>query len=415
MSSATDVAIVGAGPYGLSIAAHLRGHGVPFRIFGEPMRTWRQMARGMYLKSFGFATSVYTPQGLPSFVDYCRERGLEHHEPCAIADFADYGIWLQKQAAPELEQVEVTGVSTTADGGFQVTLQSGETFRARRVVVAAGLGHFVRMPAVLAGLPRTLASHTAHHHDYSPFAGKQVCVVGAGQSALEAAALLHEGGAHPQILVRGPKVIFLGRMPAERPLWDRLKAPLSGLGPGMKSFLLETFPTAVHYAPDGFRVRLVRRHLGPSGSWWLRERVEGKVPIHTGCSILEATERGGRAALRVRQDGREREIETDHVIAGSGFETDVDRLSFLDQALRARIRRIGRAPRLDRHFQASVPGVYFVGPASAMSFGPLFRFVVGAEYAAPALANHLARAAGAAVAPAPGVSPSAESPAGSGA
>ena len=58
-----QLAIVGAGPYGLSIAAHLRERGVNFRIFGTPMRTWReQMPRGMLLKSDGFASNLSDPQ-----------------------------------------------------------------------------------------------------------------------------------------------------------------------------------------------------------------------------------------------------------------------------------------------------------------------------------------------------------------
>ena len=387
-----DVAIIGAGPYGLSISAHLAGSGVSFRVFGDPMRSWLDMARGMYLKSFGFATRVYTPQGSMSFVDYCRARGLESHEPCAIADFARYGIWLQRQVVPEVEQVEVTGVAADGRRGFRVTLASGESLGARRVVVAVGLKYFARLPVALAGLPPTLVSHTWQRDDYTSLAGKDVCVIGAGQSALEAAALLKEGGARPQLLVRQARVLFLGRMPAERSLWERFRAPLSGLGPGMKSWLLETFPAAMHYAPRDLRLNLVRRHLGPSGAWWLRDRVEGHLPIHTRCVVREAVARGGRVLLRVHEEGQgEREIQADHVVAGSGFEVDVDRLLFLDPGLRARIRRIEKAPALNRRFESSVAGLFFVGPAAANSFGPLLRFVAGAAYVAPTVARHLAR------------------------
>jgi cation diffusion facilitator CzcD-associated flavoprotein CzcO len=388
-----DVAIIGAGPYGLSIAAHLSGNGVSFRVFGDPMRSWLDMARGMYLKSFGFATRVYTPQGSMSFVEYCRDRGLEWHEPCAIADFARYGIWLQKQVVPEVEQVEVTGVATADDRrGFHVTLASGEPLLARQVVVAVGLKYFPRLPEALAGLPPTLVSHTSQHDDYAWLAGKDVCVIGAGQSALEAAALLKQGGARPHLLVRQSRVLFLGRMSANRSLWERLRAPQSGLGPGMKSWLLETFPAAMHYAPRNLRLNLVRRHLGPSGAWWLRDRVEGQLPIHTRCVVREAVARGDRVLLRVHDEGQgEREIEADHVVAGSGFEVDVDRLTFLAPELRARIRRIEKAPALNRRFESSVAGLFFVGPAAANSFGPLLRFVAGAAYVAPTVARHLTR------------------------
>ena len=99
--------------------------------------------------------------------------------------------------------------------------------------------------------------------------------------------------------------------------------------------------------------------------------------------------------LRLQEDGnRERTLDVDHVVAGTGYEPDVDRLSFLDPALRSRLRRIEDAPWLSRHFESSVPGLYFVGPVSAFSSGPLFRFVAGVEYTAPALAAHLAHGAG---------------------
>ena len=53
----TRVVIIGAGPYGLSVAAHLRAHGVAFRIFGAPLDSWRNhMPVGMMLKSDGFAS-----------------------------------------------------------------------------------------------------------------------------------------------------------------------------------------------------------------------------------------------------------------------------------------------------------------------------------------------------------------------
>jgi hypothetical protein len=387
-----DVVIVGAGPYGLSLAAFLRDNGGRFRIFGRPMRSWLQMPDGMFLKSFGFATNVYTPGGRLSFVEYCRERGLETFEPCAIADFARYGLWAQSQAVPELEQEDVIGIAAAPGGGFLATLASGETVHARRVVVAVGLTYFARRPAVLEGLPSALASHTSDHREFAGFAGRDVCVLGAGQSALEAAALLREQGARPRLLVRAPSVRFAGRMATERTLLERLRAPQSGLGPGQKSWLLEKFPAALHYAPQTLRLNVLRTHLGPSGTWWLRDRVVDKMPIDTGCRVLGASARSGRLALRVAsaRDG-EREIETDHVVAGTGYEPDVDRLPFLDAGLRARIRRVERAPALSRHFESSVPGLYFMGLASAPSFGPLFRFVVGAEYAAPALARHLAR------------------------
>jgi cation diffusion facilitator CzcD-associated flavoprotein CzcO len=64
MSAIAQAAIIGAGPYGLSIAAHLNACGVRPQVFGRPMSGWRDgMPRGMRLKSDGFASSLSNPSG----------------------------------------------------------------------------------------------------------------------------------------------------------------------------------------------------------------------------------------------------------------------------------------------------------------------------------------------------------------
>jgi hypothetical protein len=386
----TEVAIVGAGPYGLSLAAHLEDKGVTFRILGRPMQTWWNMPRGMFLKSLGFATNVYTADGRLDFVGYCQQRGLESNEPCAIVDFARYGIWAQKQLVPELEETDVTHVARTADG-FELTSSNGSVLRCRQVVIAVGITHFARMPDQLAELPPRFASHTSQHTDYRPFADKDVIVVGGGQSAFEAARLLLQAGARPQLLVRAPQIGFSSKMPPQRGWWERVRRPQSGLGPGLKNWVLENLPLLVHFMPDRWRLPFVKSHLGPNGAWWLRDRIVGKVPVLTNCVILDARLRAGRLSLDVSESGSRRRILCDHVIAGTGYEVDIDRLAFLDADLRGSIRRIERGPALDFRFQSSVPGLYFIGPASSLSFGPLFRFVAGAAYSSRSLSRELAR------------------------
>jgi cation diffusion facilitator CzcD-associated flavoprotein CzcO len=390
-SRGVDVAIVGAGPYGLSLASHLKDQRIGFRIFGRAMQVWRTMPGGMHLKSVGSATNIYTSDGRLGFAGYCRERGLEAHEPCAIADFARYGVWAQRQLVPDLEEVDVAAVSRCGHG-FELALSDGKTLRARQVVVAAGITHFPHIPAEIASLPPELVSHTLHHSDYAAFAGKDVCILGAGQSAFEAARVLAEAGARPQLLVRGAKISFAKRTPAHRSLWERMRWPESGLGPGLKGRVLESFPLSARLAPERLRVRFVKSHLGPLGAWWLRDHVVGKVPVVTDCTIASAAPRGGRLALRVAVKGEaEREIICDHLVAGTGYEVDVDRLKFLAAPLRSSIRRIEKSPALDLRFQSSVPGLYFVGLASSFSFGPMFRFVLGAKYTSRVLTRELDR------------------------
>lgn len=391
----STIAVIGAGPYGLSLAAHLGARGVAHRVFGRPMQFWSQVANagdGRYLKSFCLGSDISTPQSGYSFLDYNRPRGLETFEPCAIGDFAAYGTWFQQNNAPWVEAVDVANV-THRGGTFEVTLANGECFPAGRVVVATGLSSYARMPQELRSIPQALAAHTSHVASFADYAGLSVAVVGAGQSALEAAALLHEAGASPRLIVREPAIHWQSRVSQSQSLWRRIRSPITGLGTGPKAWVLTRFPGLVHRAPEGWRTRFVMNHLSAEGAWWLRDRVENKVPIDLSTRVVSAHAEDGRVSLQLRNaaTGAEHRLEVDRVVAGTGYDTDVDRLEFLDPSIRSAVQRTGRAPRLDAAFETSLPGLHFVGPASAMSFGPLFRFVAGANYTASVLSEHLVK------------------------
>ena len=389
----SDVAIVGSGPYALSLASQLRARGVDFRIFGPPMKFWHDMPRTINLKSFAFATNIYVPAKGNTLPDWCRSHGKRHHEPCPMSTFAAYGMAMQSRFVPSLEPVQVVRVSI-ADGGFELTLESEERLFARRVVFATGLTGFSNVPGVLRSLPSDLLSHTFDLGDreYDRLRGKDVIVVGGGASAIEAGALVHEVGGRAQILVREAEAIFhetIGE--GHRSLYERLRWPASAIGFGLKSRVLEMVPMGLHFVPEGPRVRFIKKHLGPAAPGWIKDRVVGKVPILVRTQVLAAERSGDRVRLRLRSEGEaDRTVEADHVIAGTGYVADVDRLTYLDAGLRRQVRRVERAPKLSINFESTVKNAYFLGPVAAMSFGPLFRFVAGADYAAPALARHLA-------------------------
>ena len=393
--SKTIVAIVGAGPYGLSLAAHLAARNIEHRIFGDPMLFWSQLAEAggeRYLKSYCFGTNLSTPTPGFSFADYSEPRGLETFEPCSIKDFANYGHWFQKKNVAWVEPNNVERVAQHAYG-FVVDLADGERFVTATVVIATGLSYFACLPPVLASLPPSLVTHTSRIARFAAFKSRDIAVIGAGQSALEAAALLQEAGARPQILVREDSVLWQTRISQSRSLWRRLRSPISGLGTGPKAWGLTHFPGAMHRLPNEWRTRFVKNHLPAEGAWWLRDRVEQRVPIHLGTMVVEAREVAGRVALRLHtaKERSDRQLVVDHVIAGTGYDVDVERLDFLQPKLRSRIQRLERAPTLNATFETSVPGLRFIGPAAAMSFGPLFRFVVGAEYAARIISSHAAQ------------------------
>ena len=310
--------------------------------------------------------------------------------PVPLASFTEYGLAFQRHCVKRLEQHDITGLAT-APAGFALRTDAGETVTARRVIVACGISRFAHVPAELAALPPDLASHSSAHRTVERFAGGDVAIVGAGASALDLAAALVGVGARVRLVTRQPCVKFHGR-PRPRALRERIAAPMSGLGPGWKSRLCTDAPLLFHAMPEAFRIAVVRRHLGPAGCWFVRDAVEGRVEYLLERSIAGAQDIAGRVRLGLRrEDGGTEDIIADHVIAATGYRVDLARLAFLSAALRGAIRLCDSSPALSRNFESSVPGLYFVGAAAANSFGPLSRFVFGADFTATRLAAHLAR------------------------
>jgi hypothetical protein len=167
--------------------------------------------------------------------------------------------------------------------------------------------------------------------------------------------------------------------------------PSSGIGPGWRSFMCSNAPRLFRRMPAPLRLRATRRHLGPAPGWFMRGKLTATT--HLGQTIESAKSYGGGVLLTSRgDDGRVVQVVADHVVAGTGYRPDLRRLPFLESSLREEIAQIEHTPHLTDHFETSVPGLYVTGPLAANAFGPLMRFMVGAEYAAPRLAAHLARA-----------------------
>jgi thioredoxin reductase len=385
--------IVGAGPYGLSIATHLRAQQLSFRIFGEPMASWRNhMPQGMSLKSEAFASNLYDPEARFTLRQYCTEKGLPYEDvgaPVPIETFCAYGLEFQRRMVPELETTLVTDVSRAPEG-FSVLTAKCERIHASAVIMATGITHFDYLPPEFAALGPEIISHSYAHRDLGRFRGKSVVVLGAGSSAIDVAALLHDSGAKVELIARRDAINFHVPTIEPRPLLQRVLNPRSGLGLGWRSRLATDAPLLFHKMPESFRLRVVRDHLGPAPGWFMTERVVGRFPMHLGTTVESLTEHGGRARLSLRKgDGGKSELMVDHVIAATGYRPALERLPFLDAQLRGEIRTAAGAPILNDAFESSVSGLYWAGLASANSFGPLGRFAYGAGFTARRLARKL--------------------------
>jgi cation diffusion facilitator CzcD-associated flavoprotein CzcO len=377
-----EVAVVGAGPYGLSLGAHLNSAGIDTRVFGRPMSFWREhMPKGMKLRSPWAATHIDDPDNLLSLDAWAAVTSLGRPDPLPLKDFIRYGEWFQKTALPDLDTRQVARIEASGRG-FALTLEDGASARARRVIVAMGLANQEFHPAPFSGLPIDVVSHTADHADLGIFRGQQVAVIGRGQSACESAALLTEAGAAVTLICRGD-IHWLGAETSgnahRRDLYWRLHkllATKSGVGPFPLNWANEQ-PDLIRRLSRDLRAWLNARSLRPGVAGWVRPRLAG-VAIDAGRTILGARQSG--AGITLRLDSGMRDF--DHVLLATGYRIDIARLGILAPELLAATATDDGSPVLAAGYESSVPGLHFVGSAAVRSYGPLLRFVWGAGYAA---------------------------------
>jgi thioredoxin reductase len=175
---------------------------------------------------------------------------------------------------------------------------------------------------------------------------------------------------------------------AKRSVFSKLRAPTAGIGEGWLNLLLEKYPYTLHDMPRDIVDHLVDTRNGPAGSPWLRPRLLGKVTIHENmhATKVEAVDEQARMTFANGQT-----LEFDHIILGTGYRPDVRRLIMLDKTLIDVMRTYRGSPVLDSWFETNIPGLYFVGFSSARSFGPFYRFVVGAGATSKRVAKAISR------------------------
>jgi pyruvate/2-oxoglutarate dehydrogenase complex dihydrolipoamide dehydrogenase (E3) component len=390
-----DVLVIGAGPFGLSISAHLRHRGVEHTIVGRPMDTWRaHMPLGLFLKSEPYGSTFSSAAQGYDIATYARLHGFDDYvdriKPLSLERFLGYADWFTDQLVPDVRDVTVTSV-TPDGGGFKVEFAEESPVLARQVIIATGLLPYTHIPSELSGLPSDLMTHSSAHRQLDQFSGRRVAVIGGGQSALQTGALLHEAGADVQIIVRREQVVWNEPLHPEIRLRDYIMRPPAKLCEGWGCVVADS-PTAFRLLPESIRVRKALTSFGPHGAWWLRDRVEGVVEVQTGHRLRSAEPQG--SGVRLHLDGpKQSSIEADHVIAGTGFRIDLARLSFLSEGIQAGLVTRANLPLVNRAGESTIPGLYFAGAPTMISLGPGVRFVSGTHHTAARLARSVARRA----------------------
>jgi FAD-dependent urate hydroxylase len=383
-----DVAVIGAGPYGLSAGVHLKAKGIAACVFGEPMEFWAsKMPEGMLLRSPRVASSLSDPDRAFTLEAYEAASKTEPCAPVPLDTFVEYGRWFRHQLGSDHDRRRVLRVHR--DGSeFRLSLQDGDEIRAKYVVVATGIGPFKKKPAVFQNLSPQQVMHCYEGREVGRFEGKRVAVIGAGQSALESAALLHEANAQVEVIVRESHVRWIGMHS-----WLHHMGPISSMlysshdvGPVGISRLV-AYPKMVSHIPLKLRDQIRTRAVRPAGARWLPERL-AEVEITTGRSVSQASSYGDEVALKL-DDGSERRV--DHVLLGTGYQVDITRYDFLPPELIQDVKQFDGYPKLTSGFSSSVPGLHFIGATAARSFGPLLYFVAGTEFASRELVSHISK------------------------
>jgi cation diffusion facilitator CzcD-associated flavoprotein CzcO len=353
------------------------------------MAFWdRNMPEGMCLRSPWEASQLSDPARSLTIDAFQTATGVRVSRPIPIRRFVDYGRWFQSRAVPNVEQRKVVEIEKST-AGFRVVLADGEAVRCGRVIIAGGIGAFAVRPPQFAGIPRDLVSHSSEQRDLTGFRGKRVVVIGGGQSALESAALLHESQADVELLVRENTVQWTWQRPwlhTFRPVGAVLYA-WPDVGPAFISHAVarpKLYRLLPRWLQDSWRSKSVR----PNGVGWLKPRLRD-VTISTGLAVLSASARGNRVDLKLSDGSHEL---VDHVLMATGYRVDVRKYEFLSASLVSALRLVSGLPVLARGFQSSVPGLHFLGAPAVWSYGPLMRFVAGADFAARTVSQFVVRA-----------------------
>lgn len=376
-TSETDLLIVGAGPFGLSLAAYAQDLGIDYTIAGKPMGFWQSnMPRDMFLRSN--CDWHLDPMGTDTIDAYLRTLGKARPdvEPLSLVFFLEYAAWFQTQKG--IRSLDVLVEALTKNGGlFSATLTDGRQVNARSVVLALGFGNFDnRPPAAGALFPAERCHHTSELGDPSEFRGQRVLIVGGRQSAFESAALLQEAGAAE---------IYLTYCHATPEFtasdWSWVQALVNSM---------VSDPGWFRRLDDQERETLVKRFwvegrqkLEP----WLAPRIEvSNVRLFPGTKLLGCDQ--GEDVMRVRLASGQM-LGVDEVVFATGFKMDLDWVPFLGTGLRPGVETRNGFPVLDDHFQTSVEGLYMTSLAATQDFGPFFGFTVSVGASARIIGDDL--------------------------
>lgn len=369
MTRQTNLLIIGAGPFGLAMAAYAKSLNIEHLILGKPMDFWKSnMPEGLILRS---ACDWHVdPLNIDTIENYLQSQNLTPAdvEPLSRDFYLGYTKWFQEQKEIEVlpSFVQRLDHTNSTDNLFKATLDNGEHITASNVLLALGFRYFKNIPTEIAEIvPSGRFSHTCDLADFERLRGKRCLIIGGRQSAYEWAALLCDNGA------TAIHVSHRHETPAFAPSdWSWVHPMVDAMvdNPGWFRNLppKEKGELSKRFWAEG------RLKLEP----WLWPRIDNDaVKIWpksrvVGCDVLP------RGELEVSLDTGKM-LTVDHIILATGYKVSMEKVPFLaDGTILAKLKTKDGYPVLDEHFQCSIPGLFITSMPATQDFGPFFAFTV---------------------------------------
>ncbi len=383
MTQNVDLLIIGAGPFGLALAAEVQASGVNYLLTGRPMEFWeKNMPAGMYLRS---AYDWHLdPRNDATIERFLAEQGLAPAavEPLSLAFYLTYVRWFQAQKQISALPLYVTQLDITDGGRFAALLEDGRRVTARAVAVAVGFKYFKHLPAdVVAMLPAGRYEHTCDRVDFAHLRGKRCLILGGRQSAFEWAALLHEAGA------AAVHVVHRHASPAFA------AADWSWVNPLVENMVEN--PGWFRHLPQAEK-EAVSRRLWAEGRLKVEPWLEQRVMVD-GVTVLPETavahtEESTHGDILVTLSNGEALV-VDNIILATGYKVSIESVPFLAQGnMLPRLATRNGFPVLDEHFQTNIPGLFITSMAAGQDFGPFFGFTISVRTSARLIGQALTAA-----------------------
>jgi thioredoxin reductase len=369
MSRHTQLLIIGAGPFGLAMAAYAKAHDIDYLILGEPMEFWKSnMPKGMILRSA--CDWHLDPFNIHTIEHYLESRNQTPAdvEPLSLEFYLSYAEWFQEQKQIDVlpTRVEKLDHLTGANNIFKATLEDGESITSDTVLIATGFKAFKHIPTELAQIiPTTRMSHTCDFVDFAGMNGKRCLIIGGRQSAFEWAALLHENGATTVHMSHRHET-----PPYEESDWSWV-APMVEEMVDNPSWFRNLPPKEKEEVTQRFWAE-GRLKIEP----WLSSRINiESIKIWPNSQIV-ACNTLASGELDVKLSTGDSFI-VDQVILATGYKVNMKKVSLLgNESIQKKMKTLHGYPMLDDHFQSSISGLFFTSIPATQDFGPFFAFTV---------------------------------------